>query len=87
MAQLCYTDRLLIGRGVAQDAACAVSYWRPSAEQGVGAAQMRLGAAYEQGQGGLAQSSQETMRLYQLAAQQGLIDATRAVERMQAALQ
>jgi TPR repeat protein len=62
------------GRGVPQDDAEAVRWYRLAAEQGHGPAQSNLGLMYERGEG-VPQDNVEAVRWYRLAAEQGLADA------------
>ena len=61
------------GRGVPQDAAEAVRWYRLAAEQGIASAQNNLGVMYGDGLG-VPQDAAEAVRWYRLAAEQG--DAT-----------
>ena len=58
------------GRGVAEDAAEAVRWYRLSAEQGDARAQYNLGSMYLDGRG-VAQDDAEAVRWYRLSAEQG----------------
>ena len=58
------------GRGVPQDAAEAVRWYRLAAEQGDASAQFNLGLAYDTGEG-VPQDYAEAVRWYRLAAEQG----------------
>jgi TPR repeat protein len=62
------------GRGVAQDYAEAVRWYRKAAEQGDATAQFNLGAMCGTGQG-VAQDYAEAVRWYRKAAEQGNADA------------
>ena len=55
---------------------------RPAADQVNRQAQHNLAIHYEQGRGGLAKNEREAARLYKLAADQGLIDAQSALNRL-----
>ena len=59
------------GRGVAQDYAEAVKWYRLAAEQGDASAQSKLGAMYANGQG-VAQDYAEAVKWYRRAAEQGV---------------
>jgi TPR repeat protein len=59
------------GRGVPQDDAEAVRWWRLAADQGRASAQYTVGSMYENGRG-LPQDPAEAMRWYRLAADQGV---------------
>jgi len=58
------------GRGVPQDDAQAMAWYRKAADQGYAAAQFNLGNAYDTGQG-VPQDYAEALRWYRLAANQG----------------
>ena len=58
------------GRGMAQDDAEAVRWWRLAAEQGLAAAQGNLGFMYFNGRG-VAQDDAEAIQWYRLAAEEG----------------
>jgi len=62
------------GRGVAQDDAVAVRWYRLAAEQGHASAQRDLGHMYECGQG-VGEDAAEAVRWYRLAAEQGVAEA------------
>ena len=62
------------GRGVPQDKAQAVKWYRKAAEQGYAAAQYNLGVMYYNGQG-VPQDDAEAVKWYRKAAEQGLADA------------
>ena len=62
------------GRGVAEDDAEAVRWWRLASEQGLADAQFNLGLSYQDGRG-VDRNDAEAVRLYRLAAEQGLADA------------
>ena len=62
--------RYKFGRGLGQDDAVAVSWFRRAAEQGYAAAQASLGYGYESGRGVL-QDHAEAVRWYRRAADQG----------------
>jgi hypothetical protein len=62
------------GRGVAQNDAKAVRWFRLAAEQGLAEAQFSLGLMYATGTG-VPQDDAETVHWYQLAAEQGQVDA------------
>lgn len=59
------------GKGVQQDDAQAVYWYRKAAEHGDADAQNNLGVAYENGQGGLAKDGAQAVFWYQKAADQG----------------
>ncbi len=72
------------GRGVPQDYAEAVGWWRKAAEQGHAEAQYNLGTVYHKGRyamgwigssRGVPQDYAEAVRWYRKAAEQGLADA------------
>ena len=63
------------GRGVTQDYAQAVSWFRKAADQGYAEAQYNLGFRYAIGQG-VPQDDAEAVRWYRLAADQGFALAT-----------
>jgi TPR repeat protein len=67
------------GRGVAQDDAEAVRWYRLAAAQGVAVAQCNLGFMFEKGRG-VAQDDAEAVRWYRLAAAQGDARATAALQ-------
>ena len=58
------------GRGVPQDEAAAVYWYRLAAEQGLAEAQLNLGDMYAEGRG-VSQDEAEAARWYRLAAAQG----------------
>ena len=58
------------GRGVPQDDAEAVKWYRLAAEQGNAAAQYNLGVMYDKGEG-VPQDDAEAVKWYRLAAEQG----------------
>jgi TPR repeat protein len=62
------------GRGVTQDYAEAVKWYRLAAEQGLATAEFGLGVMYESGQG-VAPDSAEAVKWYRLAATQGYANA------------
>ena len=62
------------GKGVPQDAARAVEWFRKAAEQGNARAQNSLGVLYAQGRG-VPRDRQEAVRWYKKAAKQGLTEA------------
>lgn len=62
------------GRGVAQDHATAVNYFRKAADQGMAQAQYNLGLIYEKGQG-IAQDEPSAANWYRKAADQGVSQA------------
>jgi TPR repeat protein len=74
------------GKGVKQDDAEAVSWYRKSAEQGNAVAQNNLGLMYEQGKG-VKQSKATAIEWYEKAALQGDEDAKRNLQRLQAKAQ
>jgi TPR repeat protein len=69
------------GRGVAQDDAEAVRWYRLAAAQGYAYAQFNLGNMFEKGRG-VAKDTAEAIRLYRLAAAQGVAAATAALQRL-----
>ena len=62
------------GRGVPQDDAEAVKWYRLAAEQGLAQAQYNLGFMYQQGEG-VPQDDAKGEKWYRLAAEQGLAEA------------
>ena len=58
------------GRGMPQDEAAAVYWYRLAADQGLAEAQFNLGGMYAQGRG-VSQDEAEAARWYRLAAAQG----------------
>jgi len=58
------------GRGVPQDEAAAVYWYRLAADQGLAQAQFNLGVMYAEGRG-VSQDAAEAARWYRLAAAQG----------------
>ncbi|WP_397589188.1 hypothetical protein [Sphingorhabdus sp.] len=62
------------GRGVAQDHATAVNYFRKAADLGIAQAQYNLGLMYEKGQG-IAQDEPAAVGWYRKAADQGVAQA------------
>jgi hypothetical protein len=69
------------GRGVAQDDAEAVRWYRLAAAQGNALGQFALGDMFEKGRG-VAKDTTEADRLYRLAAAQGVAAATAALQRL-----
>jgi len=63
-----------IGKGVTQDDAKAVKWYRLAAQQGNTSAQQNLGYMYENGKG-ISQDYNEAVKWYKLAAEQGLSDS------------
>jgi TPR repeat protein len=71
------------GRGVEQDDAEAVKWYRLAAEQGYARAQTNLGWMHEKGRG-VDQNDAEAVKWYRLAAQQGYARAQAYLARMDA---
>ena len=63
------------GRGVPQDGAEAVKWYRLAAEQGYSLAQFNLGVMYAHGSRGVPQDGAEAVKWYRLAAEQGRASA------------
>jgi len=64
----------VLGRGVSEDYAEALKWYRLAAEQGYADAQYALGKAYDDGEG-VPQDYAEAVKWYRLAAERGQPDA------------
>ena len=73
-AQTFLADSYAAGRGVVQDSAEAVKWYRLAAAQGLAFAQNNLGVMYDNGQG-VKQDYVEAVKWYKLAAAQGIAGA------------
>jgi len=69
-AQFNLGDMYDVGRGVPQNYADAIRWYRMAADQGLASAQFKLGGMYEDGRG-VPQNYTEAMRWYRMAADQG----------------
>ena len=74
MAQYNLGYRYANGRGVLEDDAEAVRWYRIAAEQGLASAQFSLGYMYANGEG-VPEDDAEAVRWYRMAAEQGLASA------------
>ena len=70
------------GRGVPQDDAEAVKWYRRAAEQGLARAQYNLGMRYSNGRG-VPQNDAEAVKWYRRAAEQGHADAQNALRQLE----
>lgn len=69
------------GRGVAEDEAESVNWYRKAGEQGHANAQFNLGWAYEKGLG-VAKDEMEAVNWYRKAVEQGNVGAQDALNRL-----
>jgi hypothetical protein len=72
---------LATGRGVAQDEAEAVGWYRKAADQGNAVAQNNLGLMLDNGRG-VVEDEAEAVGWYRKAAEQGLPDAKAKLKRL-----